>query len=230
MFLPSETARPHPNRGSVGSNRKRQGFTLSEIMIATFVASLTFTMISALAIQSAEIMFTTRHKLGINSDVRSFTQDLFGEAREANAFFLYRSITATDRDATADQLDDGEAGDMLVLVTLEPHPNESDPLHYTEISIYYRDTNEEDEGPVRRINHTFSTPADPSLATVESYVSTAINQGSEVELVDLAKGLANDYLFQNLRDKSVIVNGQIIHGNAAKEVTDTYNFAIYPRN
>ena len=84
--------------------------------------------------------------------------------------------------------------------------------------------------PMRRISYEFTTPGDPADATVEEYISTAVNQGDETELVDLAKGLSNDYLFQNLRDRSVIVNGQIIHGNAAKEITDTYNFAIFPRN
>ena len=119
---------------------------------------------------------------------------------------------------------------MLALVTIEPFPNPSDPLFYTQITIYYRDTSVDTRGPVSRISYTFPTPADPTAASVENYIGTAVTSGTETELVDLAKGLADNHLFQNLRDKAIIVNGQIIHGNDAKEITDTYNFAVFPRN
>ena len=47
--------------------------------------------------------------------------------------------------------------------------------------------------------------------------------------MELARGLANESLFSNLRDLTIIVNGEIVHGNNAKRVTDTYNFTISPR-
>ncbi|MGB0373007.1 MAG: hypothetical protein ACPGN3_16880 [Opitutales bacterium] len=198
-------------------------------MIATFVTSLVFTMVAAMTIQSAEIMFTTQNKLGINADIRNLTQDLFSEARESNTFYLYSSIDSEDRDGITDRLNDGQSGDMLALFKLEPYPTSSDPEHVSEIIIYHRDAEEEQNGPVYRTEYTFSTPSDPSASTAEQMIATAVKGGEAIEMVDLAKGLANDYLFFNSRDQSVIVNGQIIHGNAAKEVTDTYNFAISPR-
>ena len=48
-------------------------------------------------------------------------------------------------------------------------------------------------------------------------------------MLELAKGLANERLFYNYRDHSIVVNGQILHGNAARSVTNTYNFTISPR-
>jgi hypothetical protein len=50
----------------------------------------------------------------------------------------------------------------------------------------------------------------------------------------MSKGLANGRLFYNIRSKSVMVNGQIIHrGGLGKtryeRATNTYNFTISPR-
>jgi hypothetical protein len=49
------------------------------------------------------------------------------------------------------------------------------------------------------------------------------------EVVELAKGLADNQLFSNFRERTIIVNGEIVHGSAAKRVTDTYNFTVSPR-
>jgi len=48
-------------------------------------------------------------------------------------------------------------------------------------------------------------------------------------VIELSRGLADERLFYNFWGRSVMVNGQIHHGNDAKRVTETYNFTISPR-
>ncbi|MCH2156975.1 MAG: hypothetical protein MK080_13380, partial [Opitutales bacterium] len=60
-------------------------------------------------------------------------------------------------------------------------------------------------------------------------IITTMGSGESSEIVTLARGLAGNFLFFNERDETVIVNGQIVHGNVARQVTDTYNFAVSPR-
>jgi len=48
-------------------------------------------------------------------------------------------------------------------------------------------------------------------------------------VVQLSEGLADGRLFYNFKNRTVMINGKIIHGNQAKWVTDTYNFSISPR-
>jgi N-acetylneuraminic acid mutarotase len=54
------------------------------------------------------------------------------------------------------------------------------------------------------------------------------NTSGEVVL-ELSRGLANGNLFQNFGNNTFIVNGEILHGNTVKEVTNTYNLTISPR-
>ncbi|MGB0371568.1 MAG: PulJ/GspJ family protein [Opitutales bacterium] len=205
------------------------GFTLVEIMVTTFISSIVLAMVAGITLESSVTMFKTQHKLGINSDIRELTQKLFLEARASNTFYVYNSISKSDREDVSDRKDDGESGDMIALFQLEPHPTILDPEHATGIIIYHWETVDGGESPIMRIEHTFSSPMDFSESSPEALLDVAVNQGSSETLVAHAQGLVNGHLFHNSRGKTVIVNGQIIHGNSAKEVTDTYGFAISPR-
>jgi len=52
---------------------------------------------------------------------------------------------------------------------------------------------------------------------------------SHLIVVQLAQGLNDGLLFNNLWDKSIMVNGKIMHGNNDMSATDTYNFTVSPR-
>lgn len=137
---------------------------------------------------------------------------------------------------------DGQSGDFLILVTygddLVPydtpdglkHPHDRD---YTKpikrIIGYYRsvENDEEQTGPVRKFE--VLPQGDDRFKNIEELLPSPENASSYPVVVELSRGLANKRLFYNFRDRSVMVNGQIYHGNAAKEVTDTYNFTISPR-
>lgn len=208
---------------------KQNGYTLPEILIALTILGFILTGVASMTIQSGKTLFVSTEKLEINADIRFFTQLLASEARSANAFLIYPSSNEERRDSISDRLRDGEAGDFLALVFLEPFPTASDDEHITRIICYYRDSDDEQAGPVNRVDYTLPTPVDPSLITPESAIITTMGSGESSEIVTLARGLAGNFLFFNERDETVIVNGQIVHGNVARQVTDTYNFAVSPR-
>jgi len=74
-------------------------------------------------------------------------------------------------------------------------------------------------------------PAGGTATTLEALLPNA-NQstidGHQI-IVQLAQGLDNGLLFNNLLGKTVMVNGEIMHGDNAVSATDTYNFSVSPR-
>lgn len=198
-------------------------------MVAITILGFVLVGISHLTSSSGRSIFISTAKLQINNDIRTFTQTLATEARSANTFILYKSSNATDYSDISKRLRDGESGDFLALLFLNPHPTPSSNRHITRVTCYFRKVSEGEEGPVLRLDYTLPTPLDPSLVAAESVIATAMNSTQPTQMVNLAKGLSSNHIFFNERGQTVIVNGQIVHGNAARRVTDTYNFAVSPR-
>jgi prepilin-type N-terminal cleavage/methylation domain-containing protein len=222
-----------------------KGFTLVEVMIVAALFSMVLLAAAQLLMDTARTSFITAEKLDINADVRQFTLEMAENARAANHFFIYRSLRSSDRNDPGDRLRDGGSGDLLLLVFQEPWPSLNSPEHFTRIVGYYREADPADpdgEGPVRRFEKRFhnpslgSAPAGSSgpyvsaqLKTVEEMITDIQYSSDHMTVVQLSRGLANGQLFYNYLDRSIIVKAQIIHGNVAKRITDTYNYTVSPR-
>jgi hypothetical protein len=200
--------------------------------------------VGQLLLDTARTSFITAEKLDINADVRQFTLEMAQNARAANHFLIYRSFNSGDRNEFDDRLRDGESGDLLVLVFLEPYPNVNSPEHYTRIVGYFRDgdpANPDSEGPVKRFEKRFHDPSGavpPGSSgayvsavdkTVEQVIADLSVNGTYPTVVQLSRGLSNGQLFYNYLDRSILIKAQIIHGNVAKRITDTYNYSVSPR-
>jgi hypothetical protein len=201
--------------------------------------------VAQLLLDTARTSFITAEKLEINASVRQFTLDMAENARAANTYRVYRSFKLADRDEADDALHDGMNGDFLLLISMQRWPDIDDPEHFTRLVGYFREAdpdNANSEGPVRRFEINYH---DPSLATAPAgsagpYVDASANEvedlidhlgfgGSYKTVVQLSRGLSNGQLFFNYKDRSIIVKAEIIHGNAAKRITDTYNYTVSPR-
>ena len=94
---------------------------------------------------------------------------------------------------------------------------------------YYRsiDDTVNNTGPIRKfdIDIAVADQNDP----IEDLIPAISTVDTHETIIELSEGLANERLFYNFRERSIMVNGQIYHGNDAKRVTDTYNFTISPR-
>ena len=108
-----------------------RAFTLAEIMVVMTIFG--FVMAGALPffIMNLKSQFVGEQKLLINGDIRKVTNQMVENAREANSFVIYQAFTAQTRwdgaaetrDANgsgavtiADRLQNGSAGDLMVLV------------------------------------------------------------------------------------------------------------------
>ena len=217
------------------SNEKTAGgFSLPELLITMTVVGFLMTGLTSFFYQSSVMLFTSDQKLKINADVRNLTSELTDNARDANHFTMYNSFYDAFRTQVPYEdwrLRDGDAGDLLVLIFYgaDPNPMDSTPAPIVRIIGYYRsiDNQTENTGPVRKFDKAITGAS--QLLNVEQLVPDVTQESSFEQVIELSRGLANGCLFYNFRDRSIMVNGQILHGNVAKRVTDTYNFTISPR-
>lgn len=227
----------------LNSKQAAGGFTLMELLISLTLVSLLSVGLMVFMLDVARGIFWGTEKAEISEDVRSFTMRLAAEARSANTAIIYKSFAAEDRDKGADRCDDEQSGDCLVLITTQPYPDADDPEHFTSAIIYFRKTSSETDGvgPVHRIE--WNSPDSTSFVPADNYVDTSTNTledllrqieaddtGDYPVVIELSRGVANGRLFTNFRQgKVTVVNGEILHGNNVKEVTNTYNLSVSPR-
>ncbi|MBK1857477.1 prepilin-type N-terminal cleavage/methylation domain-containing protein [Cerasicoccus arenae] len=213
------------------------GFTLTEMLIALTLVSLLSVGMMAFMVDVARGVFWGTEKAEISEDVRTFTMRLAAEARSSNAAIIYKSFATDDRDAGADRRDDNQSGDCLVLVNTEPYPNSDDSEHYTSAVIYFRKANEDNDGigPVYRLEWNATSASDfldTANYTLEDMLTKIADDdsGDYPVVIELSRGVSNGRLFTNYKQgKVTVVNGEILHGNNVKEVTNTYNLSISPR-
>lgn len=214
-------------------------FTLPEVLVTLGICC--FVVIAALSffIQGLNIFSYDVGKNLVNRDIRTFTSELADNATYANYFQIYpsfsnRTVTTTVSGVSVTSpanIEDKQAGDMLVLIFKDP----TNVDLVNRIVGYYRapadPANATSEGPVRKFDIRISPASSAAINTLLPATSTyATNE----EVIEMSKGLANGRLFYNVRGKSVMVNGQIIHrGGLGKtryeRATNTYNFTVSPR-
>ncbi|MDQ8203681.1 prepilin-type N-terminal cleavage/methylation domain-containing protein [Pelagicoccus sp. SDUM812003] len=196
------------------SNR---GYTLVEVMIALGIFSLIMAGTTAFLINTSNFAAYTEGKLLVNRDIRAFTSELSDFATYSNYFVIYKSFS----DRTV--VDEGGSGDFMVLAFVD----DDDPSLYTQLIGFYRSATETTEGPVQKFSIAFDPPSDQPLADLLPASSSA---GSHEEIIELSRGLSDGRLFYNFFNRSITVQGEILHeGNLAKRATNTYNFTVSPR-
>ncbi|MBC2594560.1 type II secretion system protein [Ruficoccus amylovorans] len=270
---------------TVRSHRRTRAFTLTEMMVTVGVIGLLMAGLMTFYQDSLVTMFESEKKSLINMDMRSITEEMTKEARNANHFVMYESFNqdfrnvpadaqqsdeyfydpngwstdylsgdASDAGVPAENVDsdfdpasyfrkrDGESGDFLLLITygddLSPYDTGTgtrypDDVDYTKPVVklvgYFRSVENASAqtGPVRKF--TVYPTGSNRFKPIEELIPRPELASTFPVVIELSKGLANQRLFYNFRDTSIMVNGQIIHGSNAKRVTDTYNFTISPR-
>jgi len=208
---------------------RKSGFTMVELMIASAISTMVSITMLSFYMVNYKIGFVSQERNEINADIRTLTSQLIRDGREANYFVLYDSIQAEDRNHPADRQLDGQAGDFLVFVQHQESTSVGAPTLITNIVAYYRslETSEANElAPVRRLELVINPG---SAAPLEDLLPDQVSLIMGREVIELSRGLANGRLFYNFWGRSIMVNGQIHHGNEAKRVTETYNFTVSPR-
>lgn len=208
------------------------GFSLTEVMVAMTVLGFLTMGIAAFMLDVGRGLFWATQKAAISQDIRHFTMQLASEARSSNSAIIYRSFSPQDRASAADRRNDRQSGDCLVLVSTIPWPNTNSPRCLSRIIAYYRKPNQNGEGPVHKFVREFSTPLSLDNTSIEQILlnlSPTISS-SDPQVLELSRGLSDGRLFTNVRQgRVVVVNGEIMHGNKVKEITNTYNLSVSPR-
>lgn len=217
----------------------RSAFTLPEVLTTLAVCGFVVTAALAFLIHGLNIFSFDVGKNLVNRDIRAFTSELADNATYANYFQIYPSFTQRTKTTTTGgvsltspaNVEDKQTGDMLVLVFKDP----ANVDLVNRVVGYYRapadPSDPRSEGPVRRFDLRISPS---SSAAIHTLLPDASTYDTNQEVIEMSKGLANGRLFYNVRGKSVMVNGQIIHrGGLGKtryeRATNTYNFTVSPR-
>lgn len=204
--------------------KTKRGYTLVEIMMTVLVLVIVGAMVTPFLFEHIKSSYVSEQRNSINKEIRMITNEMSDNARSANYFVMYPSFAAEDRDNIADRLNDGQKGNLLVLVHQTPVEDTSLSTRPIERIVgYYKESG---IAPIMKFDIMFN-PA--SSAAVETLIPAESASSGFTKIVDLVEGRADGKLFYNFRNKSVMINGKIFHGNTIKTVTDTYNFTVSPR-
>jgi prepilin-type N-terminal cleavage/methylation domain-containing protein len=231
---------------------RSRGMTLIEILVATTIAGIISAGLFSVFLQALHIIDYDEKKLTINRYIRDFTAELTDTATFANYALIvpdFSTRTSISPVLNADTgnidtaginvpVEDGQSGDMLVLVYVDP----ADDTRIERIVGYYRAALAVGEaGPVRRFELEFN-PSTTTTALNLLPAASTINHWPEI--IELSEGLSNGRLFHNFYGRSIMVNGEIIQENRVKGAdgkyidgtgkgrrvaSNTYNFTISPR-
>lgn len=157
-----------------------------------------------------------------------FTQD----ARSANHFFIYPSAQEDNRNDPADRLTQGQSGNLLVLIYQQPWPNASDPIHITRLIGYFGHQEPEVETATLRrftINFPVNDYKNALQFSVESLLPTTEQLRNAKVVIEKTRRNETDGMFLNFENRSIVVQGEIIHGHQVSSENGNYNFTISPR-
>lgn len=204
------------------------GYTLVEIMVATFILGIVGLGLFAFTTESAKSAFWSVNKSLITKDFRQFTQELSQDALNASHAYLYRSFNPADCDADDDRVGNGEC---LVLITTTPFPQPNDDRFYDKVVIYYRAAAGPQERPVFRIERDMASPPTiPTTTPIEDFIAAERSNFTQpVTVIESTTGLANGQLFNRITNEAFLINAEINYGNEFKKVSNTYNLTISTR-
>lgn len=207
--------------------QKAKAFTLVELLFSMIILGIVGIALTSFMVFSTESMFWSIRKSMITADFRKFTARITQDALNSNGIFLYNNFdpSAVNPVNPADRRAQGLSGDCLILVSLEPIPDINSPRLYQKIVVYYRDNSQ--NGSVFRRDLTFTPPTEDTSTGIETMISTQRNNLSEPRLM-LEETIGNNtsQFFYRVNETTFMVHGEIIHGNNAQEVTNTYNLTI----
>lgn len=230
---------PRPTNKHPLANQR--GMTLVEILIASTIALMVMVGLMSFFIQSLNIYHYDSGKIRVNRDLRALTSEMSETATFANYALIYPSFTSRTQMVTVTnpvtgvtttsgvplQVEDGQSGDLLVLVYVDPDDDRliQRMVGYFRSPIDPNDPNS--EGPVRRFDLTYSPSSSLPAVNLLPAVNTMNNWP---EVIELSRGLSNGRLFHNFYGRSVMIRGQIFHrGDLNRRATNTYNFTVSPR-
>lgn len=208
------------------SHHKIRGFTLVEIMVAVTILGMLMAGVLFYFIQQLKLSYANEYKNVINKEVRHLVSTVSLDTKSSNYFLLY-----TDFDQRVPQKNQG-TGDFIVLVTLG-EPQISGGVYgnrpVTNIIGYYRVITDpaKNLGDIRRFEKNLNNVTPASLI---SNLPTRSEINDAPIVFRNVEGLANDQVFYNFREKSLILKMQFKRGGDMTSVKHHLSFTVSPRS
>jgi prepilin-type N-terminal cleavage/methylation domain-containing protein len=187
--LPNSNQGTHANRPRCGSFRS--GITLIEVMICVTIAGLVLSIAATNLVESAELGLKASQTLEHSRSARELFDRLTIDIRHAQVMSLYSSFEDRSRKRR-----DGEAGNYLVLQTVDDHGN------ITRTVGYYIEPASDGSGGVL-FRH--DSERGDSTAELPPGIATAGDHQVVTRSVQLP---GSSSLFTCVRDRGVSVHGE----------------------
>lgn len=223
---------------SSSSRPKSRGFSLIELMFAIVIIGVIGIMLTSFMRDSSRSMLWSVNKSMITNDFRQFTQQIGNDAINADYVFLYSNFAVDNHNDRDDRVQSPFSGDFLVFVETGPFPNVASPRFYESITVYFREPGTDANRPAFRSRVDFPQGVNPAgfdlvNADFETLLTSQRNAiiDNATEVLQLVQGLTGNRLFRRINNgQAFLVNGEIIHGTNAQQVTNTYNLTISTRS
>lgn len=196
-------------------------------MVAMAILSFVMLGLYQFTMDTSRMLYSGVNRIDLDASMRRFSQTFETDIQTADAFYLYKSFLASDRQDNdgEDRLEVGDTGDFLLLVFTEPQPNTNSTVYITKLVCYFRKYASSglitDWGSVCRKEIDY---ADQTIVasgnTVESLIANYAYTNDYPQIVMKAKGLFTDRLFYMLTTSSVKVKMEIYRGSVAGYTTE----------
>lgn len=208
-----------------------RAFTLVETMIALVVFGIVGSGAALLTVKSVMGMHWSIKKSMLNSDFRSFTNELTHNAKLADFAHIYASETAATSSEPSNRVARGNGGNCLALAFTSPYPGVFGQPHFERVIIYYKGTPQNNYTPIYKTEATFD-PANNPLPTnnytnLEQFLAqnqNSLSTPEEVLRISTNRSLTD--MFYAVNNRTFVINGEIVNGNKTQLLTNTYNLTI----
>ncbi len=220
-----------------------------EILVAVGLMSLVMLGLVSFFRQAMKMYYVDGARLAVNADLRSFTVRMEKDADSSNFFLVYPgfgNLTTGSGSSTVDAaVANGQVGDFLVLVYIDPAQAGTGASMITRLVGYYREVTNTNlnTGPVHRFDVTISPSVAATSAPMYSIINTYVTgSASSYPVLDpISQGLTTNAsqstptpaLFYNLMNRSVMISTQMSEllttQGSQIQTGNTYNFTVSPR-
>ena len=207
------------------------------------IGVLTTGIVAVFLIDSLKVSLGVTNNLDIENSIRTITNRLSGDARDANSFVIYKTFFNNGHEINGSfrvpengalrsnyRRQAGESGNFCLFVYNGGDPNALDltPAPIERLVGYY--LNNQGSNAVAEIRRfDVDVGMNRRNFSVEELIPKIESLASHSVVVQSARGLISGNLFYNLRGRSVIINSEIIYDLPNKTSGGTYNFTVSPR-
>jgi hypothetical protein len=205
-------------------------------MVAMAILSFVMYGVYQFTMDTSRMLYASVNRIDVESSMRKFAYRLQSDMETADAFYLFSSFQAADReydenDIGKDRLVVGDNGDFLLLVYTQPQPNTNSTVYITKMVGYFRKYPSSGDATtwctVYRLEIDYADQTIVAASNpVESLLTNYAYTSDYPQIVTKAKGLYTNKMFYMLTSECIKAGLEYYRGSAAGNTTELQYLTI----